>query len=93
MVDRAVLKVRDLRSKVTEPNLRFPAVFCETLCGFLRRRICGNVRFSAKICVLGSLCHLSSVPLSAPRTMVEPGPSRQKAQEIYEISALWQSGS
>ena len=30
-------------------------------------RICENLRFSAKICVLGSPCHLSSVPFSAPR--------------------------
>ena len=30
------------------------------------RWICENLRFSAKICVLGSLCHLSSVPLSTP---------------------------
>ena len=28
--------------------------------------ICENLRFSAKICVLGALCHLSSVPLSSP---------------------------
>ena len=28
--------------------------------------ICENLRFSVEICVLGSLCHLSSVPLSAP---------------------------
>ena len=70
---------------MTEPNLRFPAVFCENLpfpakiCNFLwfpapskcwnfqeKGCICENQRFSAKICVLGSLCHLSSVPLSAP---------------------------
>ena len=30
-------------------------------------KICGFLRFSAEICVLGFLCHLSSVPLSAPR--------------------------
>ena len=28
-------------------------------------KICENLRFSAKICVLDSLCHLSSIPLSA----------------------------
>ena len=33
-------------------------------------RICENRRFSAKICVLGFLCHLSSVPLSASRVFV-----------------------
>ena len=37
---------------MTDPNLRFLAVFCE------------NLRFSARICVLGSVCHLSSVRLS-----------------------------
>ena len=75
--------------KVTEPNLRFPAVFCENLrfsaksCGFLRFPApskCWNLQeilrrrgesakirgFSAKICVLGSLCHLRSVTLSSP---------------------------
>ena len=74
---------------MTEPNLWFPAVFCENLlfpaiiCGFLRfpaasqcwnfqekGRCCENLRFSAKIRVLGSLCHLSSVPLSAPRFLL-----------------------
>ena len=73
---------------MTEPNLRFPAAFCEKLrfsakiCGFLRfpapskisrrrgesAKICGE---SAKICVLGSLFHLGSVPLSAPRWTLE----------------------
>ena len=62
--------------KVTEPNLRFPAVFCENLrfaakiCGFLRSPNAGLSRRrgeSAKICFLGPLCHLSSVTLSAPR--------------------------
>ena len=61
--------------KVTEANLRFPAVFCENLrfpapskCLNFQEKgwICENLRFSAKICVLGSLCHLSSVTLSAP---------------------------
>ena len=47
---------------------------CSSLCGFLRppntwissesAKVCG---FSTKICGLGTLCHLSSVPLSAPR--------------------------
>ena len=37
ILNGAKLKVTHL-SKVTEPNLRFPAVFCE------------NLRFSAKIC-------------------------------------------
>ena len=69
---------------MTEPNLRFPVVFCENLRFFLRksvvscalqmlefqgeRVICENLRFSAKICALGFLCHFSSVPLSAVRT-------------------------
>ena len=59
------------QAKVTEPNLRFlrsPANICGYLresavfCGFLRPSkkgsICENLGFSAKICVLGSLCHL-----------------------------------
>ena len=65
---------------MTEPNLRFPAVFCENLrfcakicaskCLNFQEKgwiFCENLRFSAKICVLGSLCHLSSVPLSSHR--------------------------
>ena len=63
--------------------LRFPAKifgFLRKICGFLpfpapskcwnfqeKGWICENLRFSAKICVLASLCHLSSVPLRAPR--------------------------
>ena len=31
--------------------------------------ICEDLRFSSAICLLGSLCHLSSVPLSAPSTL------------------------
>ena len=55
---------------MTEPNLRFAV----KILAFLRfpapskclnfqekRRICENQRFSAKICVLGSLCHLRSL--------------------------------
>ena len=49
----------------------FSAVFLRPPNDWICRRegwICENLRFSAKICVLGPLCHLSSVPLSAPRT-------------------------
>ena len=45
--------------------LRFPAP--STCLNFQEKGwICENLRFSAKIWVLGSLCHLSSVPLSVP---------------------------
>ena len=64
--------------KVTEPNLRFPAVSCENLrfpaklCALEMLEFPGeganlrNLRFAAKICVLGFLCHLRSVTLSLP---------------------------
>ena len=50
---------------MTEPNLRFPA---PSKCWNFQEKgwICGNLRFSAKICVLGALCHLSSITLSSP---------------------------
>ena len=73
-VYRAELKVTHLRWRSPICGfLRFSA----KICGFLRFPapskclnfqekgwICENLRFSAKICVLGSLCYLSSVPLS-----------------------------
>ena len=66
---RAELKVTCLR--VFCGNLRF---FCSLLHppnawnqNFQKMGwICENLRFSAKICVLGSLCHHRSVTLSAP---------------------------
>ena len=65
---------------MTDPNLQFPAVFCENLrcsavsCAlwmleFLGRRgvkLRKDLRFCAKLCVLGLVCHLWSVPLSMP---------------------------
>ena len=73
---RAELKVTHLRwQRPICGFLRFSA----NICGFLRFPasskclsfqekgwICENLRFSAKICVLRVLCHLSSVTLSAP---------------------------
>ena len=49
---------------LSEPVMDFPAV----LGGIpeINSAKIISMRFSAKICVLGSLCHLSSVPLSAP---------------------------
>ena len=45
--------------------LRFPA---PSKCWNFQEKgwICENLQFSAKPCFLGSLCHLSSVPLSVP---------------------------
>ena len=79
---RADLKVTHLRRRSQICGfLRFSA----KIFGFLRKSadscalqmlefpgkgwICENLRFSAKICGLGSLYHLSSIPLSAPRYM------------------------
>ena len=69
---------------MTEPNLRFSAKIFGFLrksavfCGFLRppnARISRRRGESAKICaicVLASLCHISSVPLNAP-WLISPG--------------------
>ena len=61
--------------------LRKSAVFCENPAlskslNFQEKGwICKNLRFSAKICALGFLCHLRSVTLSSPGNVLE-SPSR-----------------
>ena len=44
-------------------------------------------KFSAKICVLGSLCHLSSVPLSTPRSLE---PSKTIAVTKFGIRGVFE---
>ena len=69
------------KSSVFCENLRFSV----KICGFLqfpapskcwnfqeKGWICKNLRLSAKMCVLGALCHLSSVTLSSAWTAVNP---------------------
>ena len=61
------------RSSVFCENLRFSAVSCALQMLELpgeRVNLRKSADESAKICVLGSLCHLSSVPLSAPKVYV-----------------------
>ena len=54
-----------LKSSVSCQNLRPSAPFkCLNYQG--KEWICENLRFSAKVCVLGSLCHLSFVPEARP---------------------------
>ena len=77
---RALVRPKGDGPKVTESNLRFAAVvFCGNLrfpavsCALQVLEFLGeggvnlrNSAVSAKLCVLGALCHLSSVTLSAP---------------------------
>ena len=70
---------------MTNPNVRFPAAFCEKNFGFLR----GKLRFPAPFKCLnfqekGSVCHLNfSIPSSAPRRSFSGGLSSSHLRATF----------